>query len=443
MVLFPKKTLWLFLLVLPFTVISQTANVRTLTIEEVVQLGLTNSKQLQVSAAKLVAAQAKTLQSRDATIPSIGYTGSYTRLSTNVQPFVFHTPSGSDLVLNPIIPNNYVNRLSLSEYVFTGFRALNTVKANVFLENAVHFDAEKDKKDVLLNLLNAAVNLYKLQEARRVFEGSLATARNRQTDVRNLKTQGLALDNDVLKAELAVAQIEMARTETDNAILSAQYGLNVLMGLPEATQIAIDGTSIFKDSPVRDGLDAFTGNAGNRADVQAAAQRALAAEKQVDITKGSRWPLVSVGANLYENRPNQRLFPPEDKFLGTWDAGITLSWSLSNLYTSRHNVQEARANMLQNNLIHDQLTESARIDIANNYYSWLSAEQRIAVAEKSVSQAIENQHITDLRSNQQISSTTDLLEADALLLQAQVNQISARADARLSYFRLLKSAGKL
>jgi outer membrane protein TolC len=441
--LFPKKAVALFLMVIPFAVFSQKAGVRTLTLEEVVQMGLANSKQVQASAARLAAAQAKTLQSRDATIPSLSYTGSYTRLSTNVSPFIFHAPNGSDIVLNPIIPNNYLNRLSVSEYVFTGLRALNTVKASGFLENAIRFDAEKDKKDVQLNLLNAAVNLYKLQEARRVFDRSLATAQNRQTDARNLRAQGIALDNDVLKTELSVAQLETARDETDNAIAAARYGLNVLLGLPESTPLEIDGASIFKEAASREGLDVFTGNAANRADVQASTQRVFAAEKQVEITKGTRWPLISVGANYYDNRPNQRLFPPEDKFLATWDAGITLSWNLSNLYTSRHNVQEARAGLLQNSLLRDQLTETARTEIANNYYSWVSAEQKIAVAEKAVTQATENQRITNLRSGQQIASTTELLDADTLLLQTQVNQIAARADARLAYFRLLKSAGKL
>jgi outer membrane protein TolC len=42
-----------------------------------------------------------------------------------------------------------------------------------------------------------------------------------------------------------------------------------------------------------------------------------------------------------------------------------------------------------------------------------------------------------------LSSLTDLLDADSLLLQAQINQVTAKADAYLSRVRLLRSAGKL
>jgi outer membrane protein TolC len=48
-----------------------------------------------------------------------------------------------------------------------------------------------------------------------------------------------------------------------------------------------------------------------------------------------------------------------------------------------------------------------------------------------------------LRNSQQLSTLTDLLDADALLLQARINQVSAKADASLSRFRLLRSAARL
>jgi outer membrane protein TolC len=425
------------------SVVSYGQTNRTLTLDELVELGMANSKQLKISSAKMLAAHSKTAQTRETTIPVLSYTGSYTRISENVPAFIFHTPSGGDIVLNPIIPNNYVNRFSVSEAVFTGLRAVNSIKANEFLERAVQFDVEKDKKDVQLNLISAGLNLYKLQEAKRVFEGTIATAKNRQADVSNLKSQGLAVDNDVLKAELLVAQLESAQIETINAIAAAQYGLNILLGLPENTVLAIDGASVQKSPVAPEGLDVLAGNAVNRADVQAASQRALASAKQLEFTKGSRWPLVSVGANLYSNRPNQRLFPPEDKFLTTWDAGVTLSWNLTNLFTSRHNIQEASANVQQSNLFRDQLNDAARSEVATNFYNWRSADQKISLAEKAVLQATENVRITKLRNDQQIASTSDLLDADALLVQTKVNQVAALADTRLAYFKLLKSAGKL
>ena len=80
---------------------------------------------------------------------------------------------------------------------------------------------------------------------------------------------------------------------------------------------------------------------------------------------------------------------------------------------------------------------------STNYYAWQTAQQKIALSEKSLTQATENQRITQLRNTQQLASVTDLLEADGLLLQAHINQVTAKADAYLSRLKLLRSAAKL
>lgn len=433
----------LVLALLPLVPQSVTAQVRVLRLDEVIDLGLANSKSLQISSAKAAAAQAKTAQTHDATFPTMSYNGSYARLSENIDPFAITLPSGETQVLNPVIPNQYLNRLSITEPVFTGLRALNTIRATEFLEQAARFDLERDRKDVQLNLTAAAINLYKLQSALKVVDKNLATAQNRLTDTYHLRDQGLALDNDVLRSELAVTQLETAKLETANAIAAAQFNLAILLGLPTEQGIQIDSASLFSGAENAESLDFFLGNAANRADVQAANQRALAASKQVKITQGTYFPLISVGANLYTNRPNQRLFPPQDRFLSTWDAGVNVSWNLSNFYTSRHTVQESKLNFLQAELQRSQLGDAAKSDIANNFYNWQTARQKTLLAEKSVAQALENQRITQLRNTQQIASLSDLLDADALLVQAQINEVGARADARMAYFKLLKSAGKL
>lgn len=433
---FSKTIIASALLWLPFQAGYGQAPVRTLTLDEVTTLGLANSKQLQASAARADAAHARTLQNRATTVPGVAYNGSYYRLSDNIVPFE------SSFFTIPVLLNQTTNRISVSEPVFTGLRALNTIRAAEFLENAARFDFEKDRKEVQLNLLGAAINLYKLQEALKVFDSNLATAKNRLTDTRNLQAQGMALDNDVLKADLAVTQLETARIETENAVAAGQYALNLLLGLPVETTLRIDSASIL-ESVAPETLDAFMGGALQRADVKAATQRVFASEKQILVSKGAFLPLVSLGANLYANNPNQRQFPVEDKFITTWDAGVSVSWNISSLFTSKYNVQEARLNLAQAGATRDQITDAARSEIASHYYAWLTADRKIALSEKAVLQAAENQHITKLRYGQQIASLADLLDADALLLQAQISRVSAKADARLAYLRLLRSAGRL
>lgn len=420
-----------------------TAQVRQMTLDEVLAAGLANSKQIQIAAARSAAAHAKTGQYKDTFVPSLTYTGKYERLSENIPTFSITLPDGTQKVLNPVIPNQYTNRITLSEPVFTGFRAVNTVHSAEFLEKAAQFDAVRDRAEVQLNLIAAALNLYKLQEIRKTFDRNLQAAESRSTMVRNQRDQGLALDNDVLRAELAVAQLQTARDEANNALAAAQYSLAVLTGLPENTAIRIDSASVFARQPVPESLDEYLRASTLRPEIQAAGNRAQAAAKQVATIKGVYYPLVSLGANLYMNNPNQRVFPPEAQFRTTWDAGVTLSWNLSALYTARHSVEEARFNQLQAELTETQLTDAAKTDIAANFYQWKSAWGRIALADKVTEQTAENLRVMEARQDQQVASVTDLLDADAQLLKAQIDAVTTRTDAQYAYFKLLKSTGKL
>ena len=219
-----------FLIALPVFLYGQT--VKTLSIDEAIRLGLENSKQLKVSGTKLDVAKAKRLQYWNAQIPAVTYTGNYARLSDNVAPFTIRTPTGGETVLNPQILNQFTNRLSVSQVVFAGYRAIRFYESSQFLEKAAALDIDKDKIEVKNNIVAAFYNLYKLQASSNILTENANVLRGRLNDVKNFVKQGTALENDQLKGELAVSQVEMSQTEVKNAIEVTNFNLDLMLGLP-------------------------------------------------------------------------------------------------------------------------------------------------------------------------------------------------------------------
>jgi outer membrane protein TolC len=74
--------------------------------------------------------------------------------------------------------------------------------------------------------------------------------------------------------------------------------------------------------------------------------------------------------------------------------------------------------------------------------TYQTALQKITLAQKSIDQAKENQRIMNLRYNSQVATLTELLEADGLYTQAQLNLVNAQIDAELAYAKLQKSIGQ-
>ena len=431
-----------FLLLSCFKTISAQTVGKPLTIDEAVRLGLQYSRQLKVSNSKLDIAKAKREQYWSAQIPSVTASANYTRISDNITPFSVQFPgTSSAVVLNPQILNQYYFRLSAQQIIYAGGRANNFYKSSEFLEKAAQFDVNKDQLEIKNNIEAAVLNLYKLQESQRILQENTKVLDGRLTDIKNFAKNGTALENDVLKTDLAVTQLQTSQKEIDNLVETARFNLSLMLGLPTDTKLELDNTSIITDRSVGD-LNTYLKAADTRPDIAAQDFRRQATEKLLEVAKGNYLPVISVGANLYDYQPNQRVFPSEYAFKSTWDAGITASYNLSNLFTNKYQVNEAKANLAQADAAKQQITDGAKMEIGSSYYAYQTAFEKIKLYDKTITQTLENQRVTKNRYNGQIATVNDLLDADFQVIQAKLNLENAKADAELAYRKLLKASGR-
>ena len=168
------------------TAYSQTT--KSLTLDEAVLLGIESSQQLKATGARLDGSKSKTTQFQNALLPNVSFNSTYTRVSDNITPFSVRFPGTTDdVVLNPQVLNQFSNRLSIQEVVFTGLRAKNYLESAQFLEKAATLDVERDRIEVKNNIVAAYLNLYKLQSSKSVlfrkgFIIQLNTCVSRQTE---------------------------------------------------------------------------------------------------------------------------------------------------------------------------------------------------------------------------------------------------------------------
>jgi len=73
----------------------------------------------------------------------------------------------------------------------------------------------------------------------------------------------------------------------------------------------------------------------------------------------------------------------------------------------------------------------------------LEAEQKIGVAEKAIAQAEEHFHIAQERYHAHITASTEVVDAEALLMQARTNYINAIYDHHLAVYALKKATGMI
>ncbi len=437
------KNALLLSLLLPIATIAQETKIVTL--DQAIELGLKNSKQLVMTDGKRNAAKAKYDQQRFTTIPVLSLNSSYLYNSPNVDEAKFATGPGSYQLISMTLHNQNQNRASLSQIIFAGLRGYNIINSTKNLMRAADLDAEKDKNDIKNNITIAYYNHLKLKESKKIVDENMKVLQQRKADMDNLQKVGMALQNDVLKVELAILNLQQNIADVQSAIDISNYNLCVALGLPETTSIECAEAGLFQSKAAADKQAFFQQSLTNRNDLKAANYRLEASKSLVKASKSGYSPTISAGANLYYSNPNQRVFlVPENnkgKYYYSWDIGVSLTWNLTNLFTTTYQTREAKANQKQTEAMTQQLADGVKMEVNSNYSSYKLALDKIDIAKKTVEKSREDQRITKNQYDNGLKNISDMLDVDNSYTTSQINLTNAKIDAEVAYVRLMKAAG--
>lgn len=432
-----NKYLWLLI---PFFMNAQQQEI--LSLELAIQKGMEYSKQLKISQSKLDGFKAKIAQTKNALIPTISVSANYTRISDNITPTQLYMPGLGQFVLNPQILNQSYNRASFYYPVFAGFRTKNALESFNYLEKATQLDIEKDKTEIKFNIISAYYNVLRTQNSLIAVDSTIQQLTQKANEVKNLEKSGIALQNDVLKADLALTSAKVTREDVYNSLQVAVFNLNLLLGQPTDAKPVLQNTNVEAIAALTT-IDAYlTDAAKQRSDIQSLFYRTQAQQSIVKQQRANYWPIFALGANYYYYSPNPRIFPQSDQFKGTWDVGATISWNLTNLITTNAFVRDAKATLSQNQLNYEMLNDNMRTEVFTNFSACKTLSEKIKLNELSVQQANENLRLLNSRFKNDMALLSDLLEAEFMVLQAKVNLLNTQIDSNVAYFRLIKSTGK-
>jgi outer membrane protein TolC len=208
-------------------------------------------------------------------------------------------------------------------------------------------------------------------------------------------------------------------------------------------QLEPDSASLFASFTVKSFNEYEQTALHSRSDFQTSVLRQQVSASNMNIAKNSYWPTISVGASDQYSRPNQRIFPLTDEFKNTWDIGINLNFDLTNLYSNKHNINDAKAVFDQNTAQQSILSDNIRSEVNQAYRIYTQTVERVKVLEEAVVQAEENLRINENKYRNKLSLQSDLLDADNALLKTKIDLLNTKADASLAYYRLLKTSGLL
>jgi outer membrane protein len=328
--------------------------------------------------------------------------------------------------------------INASVPVFSGFRIKYGIESAKYLEKAAELDADNDKEEIVLNTIDAYNNLYKSKAAVDLVNENLQSARERATQFSNLEKNGLLPRNELLKAQLQVSNTELSLLDAQNNWKLANINMNLMLGLPESTELVTDSASLQTAINLKSVEDYVQAGLQNRKDLSAVDYRKKAAATGIKIAKGEKYPGLAVtGGYVAANIPTVL------SVTNAVNLGLGVQYSISSLWKNNSKVKQAEAREKQVAASEELLADAIRLQVNQAYQNYLSSRKKIDVYQTAIAQATENYRIINNKYQNSLATTTELLDADVARLQARLNYAFAQSDALVAYNRLLQSAGLL
>lgn len=427
-----------YLLLVPACTFAQATNdTLYLNVDQLFEQATRQHLQLAADRLKEQMAEERTRTARSARLPeiSIGLRGGFLG-----QPVVWK--NGLSHPTHPESPDwqqNYA--IDFSQPIYQGGKIKYGIRQADLQQEIARLQTATDQADIKLAMLQQYLSLFSLYKQHIVLRRNIEESERRLKDIRRMKDEGIITNNDVLRSEMQLTDDRLAVTETENDIRIVSQQLDILLGLDEHLLLLPDTALLSRECNT--GLYADYIEQAEQTDPSMLLLRKQTelAENSIKLTRAEQLPQVSLTASNTLARPVSRTLA--DMYNNSWNIGLSFSYPLSALYRNRHKLKEAQQNVLLMRNAEQQKAQSIRMTIQKALLKHREATERVEALKLSVRQAEENYRIMRNRYMNQLAILTDLLDADNLRLNAELQLTTARTQVVYTYYELQRAVGAL
>ncbi|MEZ4652548.1 MAG: TolC family protein [Candidatus Eisenbacteria bacterium] len=321
--------------------------------------------------------------------------------------------------------------------LFTGGKITGAIRQADRMADAAGADRDQAERGISLQVTNAYLDAILAEEGVALAERAQATTAKHVDRVRDLFETGMAIESDLLQAEVQLSKMEegtiAARSQT--AIARAALGRTIGLDLPADLPLArMQGMELPLPSSIESALQSAH---ADRPDLTAATARSEAARAAIKQARAGYLPEVGISGKLVWS---------DDHPFGSHGSSYTiagqLQWSLWDWGATRQRVTRSRH--LANVAAMEERDKNlgAELEVLVGWESLQSARARLTTATRAVGAAERAMQILEDRFDEGVTRITDLLDAETALHEARTRALDARFGVQRAARQLLFAAGQ-
>jgi len=295
--------------------------------------------------------------------------------------------------------------------------------------------AQRAEQTVVFKVREAYFNILRARQGLGIVSETLEQANAHLSVARNFFKHELVDRNDVLRAELQIAEIEQARIKAENGLELAASAFNLSIGLsPNRKTEVAEGTR--RPTCTVSMAGCFERAGTNRPEL-ALVDTLVDVERQgLRAARAGHAPRIFAGGGYDWIDDDYRL----EKSVWTGQVGIEIPLSTGGKTSA--DVRVAHKKILVAVAKADQARDGIALEVRAAFLAMTEAQRRIEVMEKAVAQATENLRLVNNKYKHNVVSSADVVDAEALLARTRHSHKDAVHDYCIAVAGLEHAVGK-
>ena len=406
-------------------------------LEECVTEALANNRSLSAKKEKIEQSILLKKQARSEFLPKLSTTYSYTRFDEQ-KTFRSTLMGGGEIAVSSL--NNYQWRGTVTQPLFTGFALISSYELAKLGIDQSTIGVELEKLDLTLRVKEAYYDILKADKAVEVARKAVESLDSHVDVARSYYKVGMIPVNDLLKAEVELGNAKHDLIKARNGSKLARSSLNFVLSRRIDASINVEDILVYV--PERGDLQEYLERAfHNRPEIRLLDVNIKQADEQIVLARSGNYPGIVLSYDYIKEGDDPGVSGSDFHDSSSWQVMAALSWTFWEWGKTNYSIEEKRSFRRELLETRSALKDGISLEVYEAVLALEETEQNIPTTKKAVEQAEENLRVSQERYKAQVTTSTEVLDAQTLLTQARTNYFSALYDHNLARANLKRALG--
>ncbi len=304
--------------------------------------------------------------------------------------------------------------------------------------SASEFDMDQARLDLTMDVVEAYYGVIEdiqlLASSRRALDRSSEQLRRTEA----LYEIGGATNLELIQAEVQQSTDNLTLLRKDQAVSNSYTALYQTAGVI-GTGYTVNTNAVLQPVSIETAMNYSLDMSGSNT-IASSIERTAAVEYSYEASRRAYWPSLNAGGSW--NWSNDELDFEDFSNRDSWQASVTLSWTLFDGFSRESIIQSSRASVLRQQASHEALMNSIESLIKTSHNNLISSIMSWELSLEVLNQADEKLRLSMMSYDLGSISLLDLLDAQSNVTQAEASVESSRVSCLITEARLLVLLGR-